>query len=315
LLRRPAGGAERRQELVGLRSAAQVVDGRILDRMLRRRWAPGALFVVVVGSLSSLAFAQSDAHPKVAHVPRVANMDLGVAYTRLHGAGFRVSFLHSFSAGQFACLPTIASETPHAGQQARKGIVVTLRAQSPSCGVSSPGVPTGKLPSARVPNFADQPVSAGVSWAQSHNLFWQAQLPGLRAGSKTNLLDNYLVATQRPGPGSRLTLGIARGGGNSGSFEPTPLLLAGRMDAARQSSEPYQLYTHCGIRWAKFHGTYWKTSQLLSDGQGNPPAGWGNPFQAGILTFTSPTTAVFKSKAGNVIFTRTARTDPPFVCS
>ncbi len=66
---------------------------------------------------------------------------------------------------------------------------------------------------------------------------------------------------------------------------------------ARQSSEPYQLYTHCGIRWAKFHGTYWKTSHLLSDGQGNPPAGWGNPSQAGILTFTRPTTAVFKSTA------------------
>jgi len=82
-----------------------------------------------------------------------------------------------------------------------------------------------------------------------------------------------------------------------------------------ERSVPYQLYTHCGIDWAKIHGTFWKAAHRLSDGQGNPPAGWGNPSQNGTLTFTSATTAVFKSAAGNVTFHRTARTQPTLTCS
>jgi hypothetical protein len=51
---------------------------------------------------------------------------------------------------------------------------------------------------------------------------------------------------------------------------------------------PYRLYTHCGIQWARIDGTFWGATQPLSDGNGNPPSGWGNPIQDGTLTFRNP---------------------------
>ncbi len=101
-------------------------------------------------------------------------------------------------------------------------------------------------------------------------------------------------------------------------WAPGPALLRqlkALTSAAGTRSEPYRLYTHCGIEWARILGTFWRTAAPLSDGHGNPPAGWGNPFQDGTLTFTSPGTAVFRSTAGNVTFHRTPRTNPPFLCS
>lgn len=193
----------------------------------RFAWAVGG-----GGAAAVVAFAvvisASAAATATSAVPRVANVDIAVAYGRLHRAGFRVTYVHSFSAGSFNCLPTIASESPYAGRPAMKGTVVTLRAKPPSCGVSSPAVPTGKLPSAKVPNFVSESVTAGVAWADSHKLYWEAKLPPLRAGARATLLDNYRVIDQRPSPGSNLTLGIAKGGGTQGSFLPTPLTLRGK---------------------------------------------------------------------------------------
>jgi hypothetical protein len=85
--------------------------------------------------------------------------------------------------------------------------------------------------------------------------------------------------------------------------------------AAAYEVRAYRLLTHCGIRWARIRGTFWKTNRPLSDGRGNPPAGWGNPYQAGTLTFTSERTAVFSSPAGTVAFHRTSRTRVPLICS
>ena len=88
-----------------------------------------------------------------------------------------------------------------------------------------------------------------------------------------------------------------------------PVTVGDRHDTA------YRLYTHCGIAWARIHGSYWRAQRRLSDGTGNPPAGWGNPYQAGTLTFRSRTVAEFVSGAGDIAFRRTDRTDPPFLCS
>ena len=76
----------------------------------------------------------------------------------------------------------------------------------------------------------------------------------------------------------------------------------------------YHLLTHCGIEWAKIRGTFWHT-EPISDGNGNPPRGWRNPFQSGRLTFRTATTAIFTSAAGQVTFHHTARTEPPYLCS
>ena len=84
--------------------------------------------------------------------------------------------------------------------------------------------------------------------------------------------------------------------------------------ASAEAGEAYDLYTHCGIEWAKIHGVMWRTRPALSDGSGNPPAGWGNPSQAGTVSFVGDDTAVFTSSAGTVTFHRTARTEPPFLC-
>jgi hypothetical protein len=53
----------------------------------------------------------------------------------------------------------------------------------------------------------------------------------------------------------------------------------------------------------------------MSDGNGNPPPGWGNPSQQGTLTFTNRTSAEFDATAGKVTFKRTDRTEPPFLCA
>jgi hypothetical protein len=79
--------------------------------------------------------------------------------------------------------------------------------------------------------------------------------------------------------------------------------------------KPYRLYTHCGIAWARIDGTFWRATRPLSDGNTNPPPGWGNPVQEGTLTLKSRTTAEFSSPAGSITFERTGRTEPPFICS
>ena len=90
---------------------------------------------------------------------------------------------------------------------------------------------------------------------------------------------------------------------------------AGAPTQPASASEPYELYTHCGIRWAKIRGTFWYPETELSDGSGNPPKGWGNPYQSGRLTFQSARTATFTSPAGQVVFHWSADTNPPLICS
>jgi hypothetical protein len=67
---------------------------------------------------------------------------------------------------------------------------------------------------------------------------------------------------------------------------------------------PYNLYTHCGINYVQVGNRYYEATPPLSDGSGNPPPGWGNPYQPGTLTVISPTQAVFADRAGHrVVFT------------
>jgi hypothetical protein len=65
------------------------------------------------------------------------------------------------------------------------------------------------------------------------------------------------------------------------------------------SARPYRLYTHCGIDEARIGNRYFEAVHPLSDGQGNPPAGWGNPYQQGTMTLLSPSKAVFRDDAGH----------------
>jgi hypothetical protein len=73
------------------------------------------------------------------------------------------------------------------------------------------------------------------------------------------------------------------------------------------------LYTHCGIDGTEFAGRDWVAEPVLDDGNGNPPAGWGNPIQPGVMTLTSPDHAEFESRDGQLEAAFRPRTpaDPP----
>ena len=43
------------------------------------------------------------------------------------------------------------------------------------------------------------------------------------------------------------------------------------------SGVPFDLFHHCGIDEARVQDTFFAAEQPLDDGNGNPPAGWGNP--------------------------------------
>ncbi len=60
----------------------------------------------------------------------------------------------------------------------------------------------------------------------------------------------------------------------------------------------YELYTHCGIRDAYFDGRLWVAKPVLSDGSGNPPAGWENPSDVGAMRLVSSEAATFDNGAG-----------------
>lgn len=73
---------------------------------------------------------------------------------------------------------------------------------------------------------------------------------------------------------------------------------------------PYRLkiYTHCGLAsWASpdFDGSFWDPVGPNDDGNGNPPAGVGNPFDQGTMVLVSRNRAQFTSRTGaTFLFTR-----------
>jgi hypothetical protein len=67
----------------------------------------------------------------------------------------------------------------------------------------------------------------------------------------------------------------------------------------------FQLYTHCGLAWPTaidFDGSFWDpvSPGSTSDGSGNPPAGYGNPYDLGTITLISPTRAQYRSRTSLV---------------
>jgi len=99
-------------------------------------------------------------------------------------------------------------------------------------------------------------------------------------------------------------VGVIAGCASASSPPSVPPASVRPSAAATPRSVPYNLYTHCGIAYAKVGNRYYQATVPLSDGSGNPPSGWGNPYQQGTLTFVSPTRAIFTDKAGHrVVFT------------
>jgi hypothetical protein len=71
-------------------------------------------------------------------------------------------------------------------------------------------------------------------------------------------------------------------------------------------SYQFQLYTHCGLDWPQamdFDGSFWDPigPGPASDGNGNPPVGFGNPIDRGTITLISPALAQYRSSNGTVM--------------
>lgn len=77
-----------------------------------------------------------------------------------------------------------------------------------------------------------------------------------------------------------------------------PAALGGR---ASHSGTAYPLYTHCGIYELQVDTAFYAADHPLDDGNGNPPAGWGNPYQPGWVSTPTPSTAVFTDLAGHTV--------------
>jgi beta-lactam-binding protein with PASTA domain len=154
-------------------------------------------------------------------VPAVQGLTIEGAYKRLHQAGLRVSYARRLTLPADATAE-VSRQTPHAGAHARRGAVVTLDLSVPPTGTGSPAVPN-EIPSATVPNFKGKTLTTVQEWAKTNGLRWEAtHLPGLTAGTASQLLGNYLVSDQTPATGTRLSLGHQ---GPSGAFTPTPLVV------------------------------------------------------------------------------------------
>ncbi|MBB6402782.1 hypothetical protein [Arthrobacter sp. AZCC_0090] len=63
---------------------------------------------------------------------------------------------------------------------------------------------------------------------------------------------------------------------------------------------PFALLTHCGIYEARVQDTFFVADQLLDDGNGNPLAGWDNPYQSGTITVQDEK-AVFHDDRGHIV--------------
>ncbi len=109
-----------------------------------------------------------------------------------------------------------------------------------------------------------------------------------------------------PAAASAVTAGLLAACGSTATQPTTPTTPARSSHVtqlAAGSSVPYRLYTHCGIDEARIGDRYFEAVHPLSDGGGNPPRGWANPYQQGTVTLLSPTTAVFRDRTGHrVVF-------------
>ena len=106
--------------------------------------------------------------------------------------------------------------------------------------------------------------------------------------------------------------GCASGGGPAAAA-------AGNVSSVVMSvggSVPDRLYTHCGVVSATINGSIFYAEPALTDGSGNPPHGWGNPYDSGEMSLTSLTTADFRDSAGNTAhFARLPQGPDLAICS
>ena len=128
------------------------------------------------------------------------------------------------------------------------------------------------------------------------------------------------VAMVASGPARRIGLVIVgilvaavafSGCGKQGSNAATP------RPSETSKTMAFDLYTHCGINGVTVNDRYFQhVGGTLDDGSGNPPRGWGNPYQSGTLTISGDL-AVFRDDVGHVEKFKVTPgvSGPPLLCS
>jgi beta-lactam-binding protein with PASTA domain len=189
---------------------------------------PTRLALIVAALLLALVAGSPAAGrtpPRRVVVPKVTRaLDLRAAYARLAKAGLRMAIPQAFSLRSL-CLPSARTQSPAAGKHVPRAATVTVGGLT--CFLGSPA--GGSQQAAVVPDFTGRTASSAVHWAESNQLYWELdRLPALRPSTRTTLLENYVVTSQRPAPGSLLARGMACPGVASGCFVATPLVMRAR---------------------------------------------------------------------------------------
>ncbi|MEI5527426.1 hypothetical protein WB401_36260 [Streptomyces brasiliscabiei] len=76
---------------------------------------------------------------------------------------------------------------------------------------------------------------------------------------------------------------------------------------------PYDIYTHCGIKWVKFGGRWWVLDSVFTGAeqvQGEPPSQDGQ-WLAGYMTLIGPDTANFDAAGMPSLQFVPAKDEPP----
>jgi|ERR1700694_60044 len=114
--------------------------------------------------------------------------------------------------------------------------------------------------------------------------------------------------------------------GPANSREPQPVSSTGQYVFYSHSGHvtqglryQFRLYTHCGLNdptGPDFDGSFWTSVGPGDDGSGNPPAGFGNPYDNGTMTLISANVAEYRSSSGTFMrFNRQASTRSGSLCS
>jgi len=69
--------------------------------------------------------------------------------------------------------------------------------------------------------------------------------------------------------------------------------------------------THCGIDHAIVDGRMYRADPVLDEGFHNPPEGWNNPYQVGVMQVDSDGTATFTSGVLMAHFVLAPEYEPP----
>jgi hypothetical protein len=92
--------------------------------------------------------------------------------------------------------------------------------------------------------------------------------------------------------------------GTGSGATPAPASGGVGPSSGQGAPEPFNLYTHCGVIYTDYQRVTWYADPPLSDGNGNPPPGFGNPIDKGTMQRISTHEADYVSSSGRKVVFR-----------